>query len=97
MKESPFVYAAIVFSMLSRTTFMVLLYRNRSTRLLSCVVCCLNVLSNSFWIPYAWSIDSRPLLIRSGTDGILSLWGMIYILYNRSHPRPVEVDTGVRH
>lgn len=81
--DSNCVYGGIIFSILSRLVFIVLLYINKSQKILSCTVCGLNVVSNSFWLPYAWSISSQPLLIRSGIDCVLSFWGVVYILYNR--------------
>jgi hypothetical protein len=83
MNDFNCVYGGISFSILSRVVFIILLYINKSQKILSCTVCGLNVVSNSFWLPYAWSISSQPLLIRSGIDCVLSFWGMMYILYNR--------------
>ena len=77
------IYGGMTFSILSRIVFIVLLYINKSKKILSCTVCGLNVLSNSFWIPYAFSISSKPLMIRSVMDLSLSFFGMSYILYNR--------------
>ena len=76
-------WGGIVFSFLSRGTFALLLYRNQSKKLLSCTVCAFTILSNSCWLPYALSIHSSPLLIRSAADIIIAAWGCTFILYNR--------------
>lgn len=78
-----FVYGGIIFSVLSRVMFAILLYYNQSRKLMSLTVCLCNVISNGFWWPYLYHLGEKPLLIRSTIEIIISSWGVLYITHNR--------------
>jgi branched-subunit amino acid ABC-type transport system permease component len=83
MYDQRLVYIGILFSILSRLTFAVLLYRNQSRKRLSMIVCLCTVISNGFWFPYVEHLHARPLILRSIIEMVISSWGVLFILRNR--------------
>lgn len=76
------VFIGASFSILSRLGFGVVIYRNKSRNSISLSICILNIVSNSFWIPYAIQSKSSPLFVRSVADIIISFISMLYIANN---------------
>ena len=83
--QTQLVFIGMMFSILSRAVFIVVLVRNRSTNWMSCTVCLLNVCANAFWIPYSLTIGSKALLGRSVTDVAISAGGVFLIVFNVYH------------
>jgi uncharacterized protein with PQ loop repeat len=76
------VYIGTALSILSRLCFGVIIFKNKSKNPYSMVLCLINVSSNCFWIPYSIMTNTKPLMIRSISDIILSGLSFLYILKN---------------
>ncbi|NDE16896.1 hypothetical protein EBZ80_18385 [bacterium] len=81
--EAQLVYLGMCFSILSRSAFVVVIYRNRSINLITLTACTLTVGANAFWIPYAVHIGSAALLVRSVIDAALCVGAGALIVHNR--------------
>lgn len=86
------VYLGMSFSLTSRVLFVMILYRNKSKNRISFFVCLLNAVANAFWIPYAHTIHSPALMVRSAVDACLSSLGAIYVCHNRWFASPSQRD-----
>jgi hypothetical protein len=83
-------YTATSISVAARFIFMFLLYRNKSTNILSLIFCILSITSSSMWIYYRaqdpdYSVENKdfPMIIRSSTEISLLTISAIYIIRNR--------------
>lgn len=76
------VYIGTSLSIISRLCFGVVLWCNKSRNRISLSICVINVASNSFWLPYAFETNTRPVLIRSAADMVISLFCGAYIVRN---------------
>jgi lipid-A-disaccharide synthase-like uncharacterized protein len=76
-------YTATSISVVGRFIFMFILYKNKSTNILSLVFCILSITSSSMWIYY--SVDNRdmPMIVRSSTEISLLTISAIYIIRNK--------------
>lgn len=77
------VFIGTFLSIISRIAFGIVLWTNKSRNPISLSICIINVLSNSFWLPYSIQTNTRPLFVRSIADMTISFIGGIYISYNR--------------
>ncbi len=76
-------YTATSISVLARFIFMSLLYKNKSTNVLSLVFCILSITSSSMWIYYSVKNKDFPMIIRSTTEISLLTISAIYIIRNK--------------
>lgn len=76
-------YTATSISVISRGVFMVMLYKNKSTKTLSLVMCILSFSSSCMWIYYSIHNDDTPMVIRSSLEIALNTISAIYIIRNK--------------
>jgi lipid-A-disaccharide synthase-like uncharacterized protein len=77
-------YTATSISVVGRFIFMFLLYRNKSTNVLSLLFCILNITSSGMWIYYSVNNKDFPMIIRSSTEISLLTISAIYIIRNKA-------------
>lgn len=76
------VYIGTSLSIISRLCFGVVLWRNKSRNRISLMICCINVASNAFWMPYALDTNTTPVLIRSAADMVISILCGVFVAHN---------------
>lgn len=76
-------YTATSISVISRGVFMVMLYKNKSTKTLSLVMCILSITSSCLWIYYSIHNDDSPMVIRSSLEIALNTISALYIIHNK--------------
>ena len=76
-------YTAISLSISGRFIFMFLLYKNKSTNVLSLIFCMLSITSSGMWIYYSINNNDLPMIVRSSTEITLLSISAIYIIRNR--------------
>jgi lipid-A-disaccharide synthase-like uncharacterized protein len=76
-------YTATSISVVGRFIFMFILYKNKSTNILSLVFCILSITSSSMWIYYSVDNKDMPMIIRSSTEISLLTISAIYIIRNK--------------
>jgi uncharacterized protein with PQ loop repeat len=76
-------YTATSISVIGRIIFMFILYKNKSTNLLSLLFCILNISSSSMWIYYSIITHDAPMIVRSSTEISLLTLSAIYISKNK--------------
>jgi len=86
------VYIGTSLSILSRLCFGVVLWRNKSRNRISLAICVINIASNAFWMPYALETHTRPVLIRSAADMIISIFCGAFIVRNIAQDSVQGVD-----
>lgn len=77
------VYIGASFSLISRSFYAIVIYKNKSTNIFSLCVCGTTIISSTFWLYYAIEKDTIPLYIRSIFDIVVSIIAFVYIYYNR--------------
>ena len=75
-------YTAISISIIGRFILMFLLYKNKSTNILSLLFCILNITSSGIWIYYSIVRKDQPMIVRSSTEISLLIISAIYIIRN---------------
>ena len=76
-------YTATSISIIGRFIFMFLLYKNKSTNILSLLFCILNITSSGIWIYYSIVRKDQPMIVRSSTEISLLIISAIYIIRNK--------------
>ena len=76
-------YTATSISVVGRFIFMFLLYKNKSTNILSLIFCILSITSSSMWIYYSVNNKDMPMIVRSSTEVSLLTISAIYIIRNK--------------
>ena len=76
-------YVATSLSVISRFVFMLMIYRNKSTKSLSLVMCALSISSSCMWISYSIENNDVPLIVRSSLEIPLQTISAIYIIRNK--------------
>lgn len=76
-------YVATSLSVISRFVFMLMIYRNKSTKSLSLVMCFLSISSSCMWISYSIENNDVPLIVRSSLEIPLQTISAIYIIRNK--------------
>jgi lipid-A-disaccharide synthase-like uncharacterized protein len=76
-------YTATSISVVGRFIFMFLLYKNKSTNILSLIFCILSITSSSMWIYYSVNNKDTPMIVRSSTEVSLLTISAIYIIRNK--------------
>ena len=76
-------YTATSISVIGRFIFMFLLYKNKSTNILSLIFCMLSITSSGMWIYYSVNNKDMPMIIRSSTEISLLTISAIYIIRNK--------------
>lgn len=77
-------YTATSISVVGRFIFMFLIYKNKSTNVLSLLFCILNITSSGMWIYYSINNKDTPMIIRSSTEISLLTISAIYIIRNKA-------------
>ena len=76
-------YTATSISVIGRFIFMFLIYKNKSTNVLSLIFCMLSITSSGMWIYYSMKIADTPMVVRSSTEISLLTISSIYIIRNK--------------
>lgn len=76
-------YTATSISVIGRFIFMFLIYKNKSTNVLSLIFCMLSITSSGMWIYYSINNNDLPMIVRSSTEITLLSISAIYIIRNR--------------
>ena len=76
-------YVATSLSVISRFVFMLMIYRNKSTKSLSLVMCALSISSSCMWISYSIENNDVPLIVRSSLEIPLQTISAMYIIRNK--------------
>jgi lipid-A-disaccharide synthase-like uncharacterized protein len=76
-------YTATSLSVVGRFIFMFLLYKNKSTNILSLTFCILSIFSSGMWIYYSVQSNDTPMIVRSSVEISLLTLSAIYIIRNK--------------
>ena len=76
-------YTATSISVFARFIFMFLLYKNKSTNILSLLFCILSIISSSMWVYYSVENNDTPMITRSSIEITLLSNSAVYILRNK--------------
>lgn len=76
-------YTATSIAVVGRFIFMYILYKNKSTNMLSFLFCLLSIMSSGMWIYYSHKVDDLPMIIRSSVELTLLSASSVYILRNK--------------